>query len=301
MYLQTGIDTMQPSTPLLPAFTQSRRLDTRALEGKVLCVDALALLAMLPDNSVDMVLCDLPYGGVIAASWDVIIPFDKLWEQLRRIVKKRGAIALTATEPFASRLRVSAMDLYKYDWQWDKVRPSGMTLAKTRPMQQIEYVLIFSKGTIATGSPNNMNYFPIKTKRDKPISGKVYSNSPSSKLWALNNNHLRIYDDKYPVSLLRFQPDASRLHPTQKPVALFEYLIRTYTQPNDLVIDMTCGSGTTALAARKTGRRFICGDNSPEYAALANTRLQNTDAYQPTVFADGTKQLSLFAQLEVSA
>lgn len=289
---------------LLTPFAATRRADTSALEGKVLCCDALELLAQLPDSSVDMVLCDLPYG-IGDMQWDEIIPIDAMWQQLRRIAKQHAAIVLTATEPFGSMLRMSARDLYKYDCVWVKTKPSDHIRAKLKPLNKHELILIFSKGTIANCSPNLMNYYPqgVKQierfkKRNKPFSAKngIVSTRP---------NHVSSYmqhEENYPDTVLYFaNGNNNSLHPTEKPLSLFEYLIRTYTQEGELVLDMTAGSGTTALACRKTGRRFICGDNSPEYVNLANTRLANSDPYQNTTLPDGTKQLSLLALLEVSA
>jgi site-specific DNA-methyltransferase (adenine-specific) len=274
---------------LLPAFTSTSRHDTQALENRVLCCDALDLLRALPDASIDMVLCDLPYG-ITACVWDSIIPIEPLWVELKRVVKRRAAIVLTATQPFTSMLVSSNYEMFRHEWIWDKYIARGLQTARYKPMQRHESVLIFSQDTL--------NYYPIMKKRDNPVSGKIYALSDVSRI-TNKDDKLRTYTHKFPQSIIEFSNHNSitgSIHPTQKPVALFEYLIKTYTQEGELVLDMTCGSGTTALSCIRTGRRFICGDLSPEYVALAKQRLEATDPYQHTTLPDGTKQLSLFAE-----
>ena len=241
----------------------------------VVCMDALDFLRGLPDGSVDSYLLDLPYGTT-ACSWDAIIPFDLMWQEIRRTLKPRRVFLTTATEPFASQLRMSAFDWYKYDWVWVKTRPTDHLRAKLKPMTLCEYILVFSNGTVANHSDNQMNYFPqglthgkFYKKRNKVFSGGVWGRRPS---------HIAsyAYDAKdYPSNVLYFPSvhNVDSFHPTEKPLALYEYLVRTYTQKNDIVVDFACGSGTTAVAARNLGRHFIGCDISPEYVAIANKRL----------------------------
>lgn len=286
---------------LLPAFAKSAVHTIEDFTDKVLCMDALELLRLLPDASVDMVLCDLPYG-VTDFTWDVVIPMQPLWEQLRRIIKPCGAIVLTATEPFASQLRISALDLYRDDYIYQKVVKTRFLDAKRRPLLAHEYVLIFGKQL--------PQYYPQMKEgqvRAHRRQGGVPHYVRDKQLQRVDTNN---NGEFYPTTLLPKFYDHERhdsvtqkdirLHPTQKPLELFEYLIKTYTKEGEIVLDMTCGSGTTAIAARKTGRHFICGDITPEYVELALRRLQNTDPFQDTVFSNGWKQLSLFGMMEVS-
>lgn len=228
--------------------------------------DCLELMKYIPDKSIDMILCDLPYGTT-ACKWDSIIPFEPLWEQYRRIIKKHGAIVLTASQPFSSALVASHIKGFKHEWIWQKEKGVGFQVAKYRPMQEHEHVLLF------TSNGERVNYYPIKEPRDKPIrSNGASSKSGSSPLAHLNNID-RTYTDKYPTSIKRFVRDSSKVHPTQKPVALFEYLIKTYTNEGDLVLDNCIGSGTTAVAAINTGRQFIGIEREPEYVEIANKRI----------------------------
>jgi site-specific DNA-methyltransferase (adenine-specific) len=252
-------------------------------------IEFFELCEQMPDESVDMILCDLPYGTT-ACSWDSIIPMEPMWQAFKRIIKPRGAIVLTATEPFASRLRMSNLDMYKYDWVWDKVTARGLQIAKYRPMQQHEQVLCF-----AINSPS---YYPIMVKRVKPVKGKIYGMSNTFQI-KNNDGVIRTYNEKYPKSILKFQgANIGYLHPTQKPVSLFEYLIKTYTQAGELVFDPCVGSGTTAVAARNTGRDYICGDFTREYVDMARERVRNSDPFKASIDKKtGVKQLSLFENI----
>jgi len=227
--------------------------------------DTLDRMKEIPDRSVDMVLCDLPYGTT-ACKWDTVIPFEPLWDQYKRIIKKNGAIVLFGSEPFSSLLRVSNLKQFKYDWVWDKVRPSGFQIAKYVPMKRHELVSVFCDGT--------PNWNPQKEKRDKPVKGKVVSSSDSSPL-KYNDGITRIYNDKNPQSILVYskQSDGKYVHPTQKPVALMEYLIRTYTNEGETVLDNTMGSGTTGVACVNTRRRFIGIERDEEYMEISKARI----------------------------
>lgn len=269
---------------LLPNFAS--RGELAPLLNKIHHCDALELLGRLPDASVDMILCDLPYG-VTACAWDEIIPLAPMWEAIKRVVKKRAAVVLTATEPFASKLRMSNINQYRYDWVWNKHFSGNINLAHSRPMAIHENVLVFSH--------TQHDYYPIMETRLKVIKGGGFS---STEIAPIENGVAlkKTYDEKFPMSILDFPRDLGRtIHPTQKPVALFEYLIKTYTQAGDVVLDMCVGSGTTAVAARNLGRSFICGDSYLPYVEMARLRLDNTDPFQATVFKTGEKQLSLFS------
>lgn len=227
--------------------------------------DCLELMKDIPDGSVDMILADLPYGTT-ACKWDTIIPFDPLWEQYKRVIKDNGAIVLTASQPFTSALVMSNPKWFKYAWVWDKVKPSGFQIAKYRPMMRQEDVLVFGKGRI--------NYYPIMTKREKVKKSKVYKSSDSSPL-ANNDGKERVYTHKYPQSILAYSNANQRgkVHPTQKPVALFEYLIKTYTNEGDTVLDNVMGSGTTGVACKNLNRNFIGMELDEEYFKIATERI----------------------------
>jgi site-specific DNA-methyltransferase (adenine-specific) len=222
----------------------------------------------IKDKSVDMILADLPYGTT-ACSWDSIIDLDKLWLQYERIIKDKGAIVLTASQPFTTKLINSNISLFKYCWYWNKKIPSGMNYCKSQPMRQIEEVVVFGK--------NKTKYNAQMIKRDKPIKGGGMSNSGSAATKgykALKKN----YDYKYPINLIKYQKIRQKSnHPTEKPVKLFEYLIKTYTNEGDLILDNVAGSGTTGVAAKNTNRNFILMEQEEEYIEIIKERLASLD------------------------
>lgn len=237
--------------------------------------DCLEGMAMLPDKSIDMILCDLPYGTT-ACKWDTVIPFDDLWAQYERAIKDGGPIVLTASQPFTSALVMSNPKLFKYEWIWKKTRATGNLNAKIMPLKAHESVLIFGKG--------RLTYFPIKTlaPEDKIDRRKTINDSFVRGGGAYNNSkpfiNKRTKDDgtRYPTSVQEFKnSNNNSLHPTQKPVALFEYLIRTYTNEGEIVLDNCMGSGTTAVACVNTGRNFIGFETEREYVEIANKRLDD--------------------------
>jgi site-specific DNA-methyltransferase (adenine-specific) len=232
-------------------------------------MDCLEGMKYIDDKSIDMILCDLPYGTT-ACKWDTIIPFEPLWEQYERIIKDNGAICLFGSEPFSSKLRLSNIKNYKYDWKWDKVKPSGFQIAKYKPMSRIEDIIVFSKNN------NKLNYYPIMVDREKVKRSKVYSSSESNPL-KYNDGEERIYTQKYPQNLLQFSNanQKDKIHPTQKPVELFEYLIKTYTKENDLVLDNCAGSFTTAVACDNTNRNWICIEKEEKYCNIGLTRIND--------------------------
>lgn len=227
--------------------------------------DCLELMRKIPDGSVDLILTDPPYGTT-ACKWDGIIPFEPMWEQLNRIIKPNGAIVLFGSEPFSSALRISNIKQYKYDWVWDKKLPSGMQLAKYRPMMRHENIIVFC----FNGTPT---YYPIKTPQNKR-TGKIYSKSETSPI-AHDDGRLKTYTEKNPQSILEFyKRDGKSLHPTQKPVALLEYLIKTYTQENETVLDFTAGSFSTGVACVNIGRSFIGIEKDENYFNIGVSRIK---------------------------
>lgn len=236
-------------------------------EGKkeILLGDCLELMKDIPNGSIDMILCDLPYGTT-ACKWDTIIPFDKLWEQYERIIKPNGAIVLTASQPFTSALVMSNPKMFKYEWIWKKTRYSGNLNATRMPLKAHENILVFAKGKAP--------YYPIKTNAPEHLIDKRKNVNPSivKDGGAYNGSkgfvNIRKKDDgtRYPTTVQEFKnPNNNSLHPTQKPIELFEYLVKTYTTENELVLDNTAGSGTTAVACLNTNRQFIVMEKEQEY------------------------------------
>ncbi len=228
--------------------------------------NCLDLMQDIDDNSIDMILCDLPYGTT-ACSWDTIIPFEPLWKQYKRIIKDNGAIVLTASQPFTSKLVMSNIGMFKYEWIWNKVFPSGFQIAKYRPLLQCEQCLVFGNGKI--------NYNPQFTKREKLKKYKIYGKASKSNPIKYIDGKIRETTNYYPKNLIEFSNanQKGKFHPTQKPVALFEYLIKTYTNENDLVLDNCIGSGTSAIACIRTNRNYIGMEISQEYVDITNKRI----------------------------
>lgn len=238
--------------------------------------DCLEQMKSIPDKSVDMILCDLPYGTT-ACKWDVIIPFDKLWEQYERVIKDRGAIVLFGQEPFSSRLRLSNLNLYKYDWVWKKDKCGSFMSAKLKPRKTHENILVFSKGYTANGSQKNMNYSPQGLiPFNKIVRGLDKEARRNGRVWGKpTNKNKRIQKfSNYPETTLIFKSEPVAIHPTQKPVDLLEYLIKTYTQENEIVLDNTMGSGSTGVACLNTNRRFIGIEKDKNYFKIAKARIE---------------------------
>ena len=230
--------------------------------------DCLEEMNKIPDGSVDLILTDPPYGTT-ACKWDSVIPFEPMWSQLRRLIKPNGAMVLFGNEPFSSALRMSNIREYKYDWKWDKVKPSGFQIAKYKPMQRTEDVMVFS----SLGS--KVNYYPIFTDRDKPKTSKVYSQSESNPI-KYSDGIVREYTKKYPQSILTFSNAVQygKVHPTQKPIPLLEYLVKTYTQEGGTVLDFTMGSGSTGVACVNTNRKFIGIELDEKYYNISKKRIE---------------------------
>lgn len=239
-------------------------------------MDCLEGMKLIPDQSIDFILCDLPYG-ITDHEWDEIIPFPLLWEQYERLIKPEGAIALTATESFTNKVIQSNPSLYKYKWIWMKNRYGHFVNAKNRPMSAFEEVLIFSKASIANRSKLKMNYFPQGlVRKQKPT---IYRER-ESQFGTLNRNYRSLEEPEqytnYPNNILNI-PYEEGLHPTQKPVALFKYLIKTYTQEGMTVLDNCMGSGTTAIACLDSNRFFIGFEKDTHFFEVCQKRItENT-------------------------
>ena len=229
--------------------------------------DCLEVMQNIPDNSIDMILCDLPYGTT-RNKWDVTLPFDALWNQYERIIKEHGAIVLTANGLFTVDLISSNKKIWRYNLIWEKTTPTGFLNANRMPLRIHEDICVFYKKLPI--------YNPQKTSGHKPVN--VYTKLTSD---GTNYGKTKIglngggQTDRYPTSIIRFPTDKqkSALHPTQKPVALFEYLIKTYTNEGGTVLDNCIGSGTTAIAAIKTGRNWIGIEKDDKYCQIAQHRI----------------------------
>ena len=236
--------------------------------NKIHLGDCLELMNGIPDKSVDMILCDLPYGTT-ACKWDIIIPFEPLWEQYERIIKDNGVIALTSTQPFTSNLIVSNLKLFKYQWYWIK-SPTGFLNAKKMPMKSVEDICIFYK-KLPTYNPQGLVLLNKEKSNHKSKMQKTEVGISTHNGGRLPEKYMQKYTN-YPKQELHF-PNEKGLHPTQKPVALFEYLIKTYTNEGETVLDNCIGSGTTAIAAINTNRNYIGIEMDEGYYKIADDRI----------------------------
>lgn len=267
-------------------------------KNKIYNEDCLIGMTKIPDKSIDMILCDLPYSQT-SNHWDSLIPFDKLWEEYGRIIKDDGAIVLTASQPFTSQLVMSKYEWFRYEWIWEKQRASNFTQVKRQPLKYHENILIFSKKPIKTYNPQRYKVIELEDiqKMNKKELKSFMENKDYDKFSKIdrrknvidpksNKNYLgsegikrtRYVDDgyRYPKSVLKINNKLQgNIHPTQKPVPLFEYLIKTYSNENDIVLDNCMGSGTTAIACINTNRNFIGFEKDETYYKLALDRIEN--------------------------
>ncbi len=223
--------------------------------------DCLEVMRQFPDKSIDMILCDLPYGTT-ACEWDTIIPFEPVWEQYERIIKDNGAIVLTASQPFTTILINSNIKHFRYSWVWEKEQGVNFLMAKKQPLKVHEDICVFSKKQTV--------YNPQMTEGKPYISGKGDSGEVTGRVKKIQTKNK---GTRYPRSVIQFKRETG-LHPTQKPVALFEYLIKTYTNEGEVVLDNCIGSGTTAIACINTGRNFIGIEIDEKYVKIARERIE---------------------------
>jgi site-specific DNA-methyltransferase (adenine-specific) len=244
---------------------------------RVIHGDCLDVMPDIADKSIDMILCDLPYGTT-ACKWDTVIPFEPLWLQYKRIIKDNGAIVLTASQPFTSALVMSNPDMFKYEWIWDKRMTTNFAMAKKQPLRNHENICVFyKKQSVYNPQLNN-------TQTLKPF-GKIRG-GPSDvcgNLGAKKNTGVG-----YPKTIITYaRPNNlnndGNLHPTQKPVALFEYLIKTYTNEGETVLDNCAGSGTTAIACLNTCRRYILIEKEKQYIDIINKRIAEHELQQTII------------------
>ena len=227
--------------------------------------DCLERMKELPDNSVDLILCDLPYGTT-QNKWDSVVPFEPLWEQYARVCK--GAIVLTAAQPFTSALVMSNVKGFKYQWVWEKTKASGFLNARRRPLTAHEDVVVF--GDISKYNPQGLVSVEVNSARKNKAGSGNFSKVSDRPYIQKEGN--------FPRSVLRFQHETKPVHPTQKPVALMEYLIRTYTNEGDVVLDNCMGSGTTGVACVNTNRNFIGVELDQAYFDIAKQRISEAAA-----------------------
>lgn len=243
--------------------------------------DCLEEIKNIPDGSVDMVLTDPPYGTT-ACKWDSVIPFESMWEQLKRITKPNGAIVMTGSQPFTSSLIMSNVEMFKYCWVWEKSRPTGHVHSKNKPMKKHEDIVVFSTGTTvhATQSKTRMCYNPqnliskvvphIRKNSAEAATGAGFGARPS------HRNTVQEFGN-YPASILEIASEGKTVHPTQKPVALMKYLINTYSNEGETILDFTMGSGTTGVACINTNRNFIGIELDEQYFKIAKERIEGAN------------------------
>ena len=248
--------------------------------NKIYNEDCLEGMKLIPDKSIDMILCDLPYG-ITACKWDTVIPLEPLWEQYDRIIKDNGAICLFSSQPFTSFLVCSNPKEFKYEWVWHKSKGCNFTHAKNMPIKFHENICVFSKapiGHISQLHERRMKYNPQGIVRVNKSWSRPQEYETEHKLARKSHSLNRIIEyENYPKSIIEFNNSDNRergLHPTQKPVALCEYLIRTYTDEGDIVLDNCMGSGTTAIACVNTNRKYIGFELSEEYCKIAEERIR---------------------------
>ena len=227
--------------------------------------DCLDKMKNIPDKSIDMILCDLPYGTT-QNKWDSIIPLEPLWEQYKRIIKDNGAIVLFAQTPFDKVLGASNLKMLKYEWIWEKQQGTGFLNAKKMPLKKHENILVFYK-KLPIYNPQMIGNEIRTIKRNK--NGKTTDNYGK-----FTYDEQSTYVGRYPTSILSFDRDKNKLHPTQKPVPLLEYLIKTYTNEGEIILDNTMGSGSTGVACKHTNRKFIGIEVNEKYFELAKKRIE---------------------------
>lgn len=226
--------------------------------------DCLERIKEIPSGSVDMILADPPYGTT-ACKWDSIIPLEPMWEQLKRVIKPNGAIVMTASQPFTTTLIASNMKMFKYCWVWDKGQGTGFLNAKKQPLKNCEDVCVFYSRPSDYNPQMRQGFKPYTCKQ-----GSTKSENYGKQTGAVTKSN----GERYPLTLIKFNRDKSRVHPTQKPVALMEYLIKTYTNEGETVLDFTMGSGTTGVSCVNSGRNFIGIELDSDYFAIAEKRIK---------------------------
>ena len=231
---------------------------------KLKCGDCLELMKNIPNKSIDMILCDLPYGTT-QNKWDTVIPLNDLWNQYKRIIKDNGAIVLFSQPPFDKILACSNLKMFRYEWIWQKENSTGFLNAKKMPLKIHENILVFYKKLPTYNPQMRLGFKPYRCKQGRHTTN--YGDYKQGHLTESNG-------ERYPIDIINFQREVS-LHPTQKPVALLEYLIKTYTNESETVLDNCMGSGSTGVACVNTNRNFIGFELDENYFDIAKTRINN--------------------------
>ena len=254
--------------------------DVVTSEYSLLFGDCLERMKEIPDASADAIICDPPFGTT-ACAWDSVIPFDLMWEQLKRIIKPNGAIVLFGNEPFSSALRMSNIKQYKYDWVWIKNRPTGSQHARNKPMNKFENISVFSLGSMGHKSllgSKRLEYNPqgvVNTGKTKIVKSKGFHGNHIGARPKQVGREYEVFTG-FPDNVLFFNKEENHLHPTQKPVALLEYLIKTYTQESETVLDFTFGSCSTGVACLNTNRKFVGIEMDEGYFDIGVNRMQES-------------------------
>ena len=246
---------------------------TDVMRSVLVHADCFDVFPYIADESVQLILCDLPYN-VTGLKWDCLLNMQELWKHYERIIKPNGAIVLTAMQPFTTELISSNKKMFKYTWVWNKVKPGNFLTAKLKPMQNHEDIVIFSKANTANCNKNNMLYIPQLEKREKV---RKYKKEADSDIYARKNTTSIEYttDFKYPKSILEISNanQKNKLHPTQKPLELMKYLIKTYSNEDDVVMDNCMGSNTTGLACKELNRQYIGIEKDKTYYDISVSRV----------------------------
>ena len=235
--------------------------------------DCLEVMKDIPDKSVDMILCDLPYGTT-ECKWDKFIDNKSMWEHYNRILKESGNIVLFASQPFTTKLIESNPKMFRYEIIWIKTRPTGFTNANYRPMKKHENILIFTKASTSTAGNNHATYNPqglIECERKVKRTSRGYQGERQNS----KDEYVSKFTN-YPTSIVEFPSEGKTVHPTQKPVDLLEYLIKTYSNESEVVLDNCMGSGSTGVACINTNRKFIGIELNDKYFEIAKERIENT-------------------------
>jgi site-specific DNA-methyltransferase (adenine-specific) len=238
--------------------------------NKIYNMDCLEGMKLIEEKSIDLILCDLPYGTTDVKGWDKVIPANQMWEQYNRIIKDDGNIVLFGSQPFTSYLVSSNPSMFRYEWIWDKTRGANFLNANCQPMKSHENILVFSKLPTSPNKKGNAKYFPQKE------GDEVYTSKLGKRTKTFNGGEVERVETelkgRHPKTIQTFKKDG-KLHPTQKPVALCEFLINSYTNENDVVLDNCMGSGTTAIACVNTNRNFIGFELDESHFKVANGRI----------------------------
>ncbi len=263
------------SAPLLTAFAQSPRADTGALEGRVACCDAIELLRQLPDYSVDLIATDPPYNTTACDFESDIALQDTLWAEIWRVLKPNRAVVMTGSQPFTTLLIYRNLKYFRHSWVWEKSRGTNYLNANREPMKAHEDVIVFGNGAV--------DYYP------QMVSGAAYAKNRTSAGDYIHDKDVAGYrtantGSRYPRSVLRFASVSNPVHPTEKPCELMKYIVATYSNENDIVLDMFCGAGTTLDAARQLGRRYIGCDFDNQW--VQHTRKRLTLPYNVGLFRE---------------